>query len=120
MSIDGRYPKQKLLRYVLQLFSSQTDDIPTSSGVSEEVVKKTSPYCTSFCFLFISMSSTPEGSEIGLLNMFRYVTNLPSPWPKSSLHFPDNPVNVVPTSPSLRCSQVLHNNALVIFYFYTK
>ncbi|MGI6593526.1 MAG: hypothetical protein ACOX24_00335 [Christensenellales bacterium] len=41
--------KTKLFRLLLGTFSSQIADIPTSTGVSDEVVKSTSPYLTSAC-----------------------------------------------------------------------
>ena len=66
----GLYPKQKLLRYVFSHSSSKTHDIPTSSGVSDDVVKKTSPTLTSFCFLSISIDSIISKSEIALEKTF--------------------------------------------------
>ena len=53
------------------------------------------------------MDSKKEMSAIGLLKIFRYGRNLAFPCPKSAAVFPDNPVNVLPMSPSLRCSQEL-------------
>ena len=84
------------------------DDIPTSSGVSEEVVKKTSPNWILFCDESISIDSRKLISAIGLLNIFKYGRNLASPCPKSLAVFPERPVNVFPISPSLRCSQVIN------------
>ena len=46
------------------LYSSKQINFPTSSGVSE-VVKKTSPNCTSFCFSSISIGSVKFCFEIG-------------------------------------------------------
>ena len=66
--------------------------MPTSSGVSDEVVKNTSPYATWFWDLSISTISTISGFDIGLLNTFKYVTYLPSPCPKSLEFFPESPV----------------------------
>ncbi len=66
---SGLYPKQKLLRYVFSTSCNKTDDIPTSSGVSEDVVKNTSPFLTQFCFSSTSISSRAETSTKVLLNI---------------------------------------------------
>ncbi|MDN3707251.1 hypothetical protein QW060_08895 [Myroides ceti] len=50
-------PKQKLFKYIMSTSSNNTDDIPTSSAVSDEVVKKISPYFTLCCFS-LSLIST--------------------------------------------------------------
>src|SRR5690606_19750058 len=55
-----RKPKQKLFRYRFGISSSRTEQKPTSSGVSEEPLKKRSPFFAQFC---ASPGATSTGSS---------------------------------------------------------
>src|SRR5699024_12468924 len=77
--IMGLKPKQKLFKYTFCLLSNQTVDIPTSYGISEEVVNITSPYRSCFCLGSISIFSVKDKSEIRFLKTFKYVTYSASP-----------------------------------------
>ena len=67
--------------------------IPTSSGVSEDVLKNKSPTFTLFCFSFSLILTFPKIliSIAILFKTFRKVINFPLPISKSDFVFPVSP-----------------------------
>ena len=86
--------KQKLFRYKFSSgISATTDDIPHSSGVSDDPVKTISPYSSVRCLSpgsILTLSSTSKHSA-GLEYTFLYVINFELPSSKSFFDFPVNP-----------------------------
>ncbi len=86
--------KQKLFKYNFSLVCCvRTDEIPHSSGVSEDPVNITSPYSNVRWFslsLILTLSSTSISSA-GLEYTFLYVINFTFPSVKSSFDFPVMP-----------------------------
>ncbi|AVG74413.1 hypothetical protein BXP23_08165 [Helicobacter pylori] len=81
--------------------------MPTSFGVSEEVLKNKSYFLKEFCFSFgyIFTFSSIEVSIITLFKTFKNVIYLALPLIKSCFVFPANPLIVIPISPSLTLCQ---------------
>ena len=99
--LKRRNPKQNELRYNSSfVLVATTEDMPHSSGVSDEPVNNISPYLTTCCF---SLSAILTLSSIcifrlGLKYTLRYVINFAFPSLKSSFDFPVKPPKKAPIS----------------------